>query len=97
MNCEDLSVIYAEVWEMIKFLNINDLRKIPDNVFLEINNKRNKFHKSEYDPEISIEKQNIKEESKEFFSALYFRYCCSDEEKKHILEKWINNEKRIQA
>ena len=89
---EEMRNIYAEVWEILKYTNIADLKKIPEKIFFEIKNNRNINHKFKYNPDKNLEEQEIMEESKNYFSALYYKYCCNPEEKKNLVKHWVDNQ-----
>ena len=84
--------VFAEVWELIKFMNWDDLNKIPSNLIKFINQNRNKNWKFEYNYKIDIDEQGIMEESKDLFSVIYYKYCCTDEQKRKLIKKWKEND-----
>ena len=86
---ENMKNIYAEVWEMFKYLNSEDLNKIPKNILKEINENKNENHTFKYNPNICLEEQNIMEDTKNYFSILYYKYCCSNNEKENIIKHWM--------
>lgn len=89
----NLNNIYAEVWEICKYIDVGFVSKIPSTVLKEIRENKNNNWTFKYDLSISLENQNIMEDTKKFLSILYYKYYCDDNEKKEVLNCWIKNNK----
>ncbi len=89
-----LENIYAEIWELFKYLDVEFLMKIPSSVLNEIKNHKNDLWNYKYDIKKNLEDQQILEETKDYLSILFYKYFCNNEEKKELFEQWIKNSKK---
>ena len=88
---ENLKNVYAEIWEILKYLNIEDVMKIPEKALKKIRENKNDNWSFKYNIDFCLDEQNIMDDTKNYFALLYYNYCCTDEEKKDTLKKWMNN------
>lgn len=77
-------VAYAEVYAIINHMQKNDLAKLPNEVFILIDRKRNPNYKVDLDLNKDIKSQNISYEAKKILSAIYCKYWISQKNKEKI-------------
>lgn len=88
--------IFAELTEIFRYLDIESLNRIPSNIKKEIYNNRNLKCEFKYDISKSMEEQEILDDTKDLFSAIYIRYCCDKNERNMLLEMCNDNEKKYE-
>lgn len=95
---ELITQISCEVEEVLAHTKRELVEKIPNNVrkfFIE-NSKDVTEYKAKYNPDISLEEQDLLEETKGILTLFYRDYWCTEEEKL-ALEKILNeNEQKYQ-
>lgn len=82
---------YAEVLEILQYLNIEDYRKIPSekiNFFMENENQNYYFR---YNTQLPFEKQEISEKAKYILANLFCEYWANDKQKQMIKNKWLQD------
>ena len=74
----------AEINEILKLLDENEVNKIPD----ELKQIFNKYQSKEYVPHIdstkSLDKQKLKKKTKDILVELYVKYWCSKEDRQEV-------------
>ena len=90
---DNLKNVYSEIWEIIKYLNYKTVIKIPSDILKTIRENKNENWNFKYNPKKSIEDQKIMEETKDYLSILFYKYCCNQNEKKDVFKHWVNNKK----
>ena len=89
--------IFAELTEIFRYLDIESLNRIPSNIKKEIYNNRNLKCEFKYDISKSMENQEISDDTKDLFSAIYIRYCCDKNERNMLLKTCNDNEKKYES
>lgn len=84
MITKEFSEACTEISEIFKYLDKNEVNKIPENVRKMIDNNKSKDFIPNIDPHKSIEKQILKPETKDLLVALYVEYWCPENEKEYI-------------
>lgn len=84
MITKEFSEACTETSEIFKYLDKNEVNKIPENVRKMIDNNKSKDFIPNIDPHKSIEKQILKPETKDLLVALYVEYWCPENEKEYI-------------
>lgn len=82
---------YAEVLEILQYLNIEDYRKIPSekiNFFMKNENQDYYFR---YNTQLPFEEQEISEKAKYILANLFCEYWANDKQKQMIKNKWLQD------
>lgn len=83
--------VYAEVYEILSYIDINEVMKIPYDLLEDIKKSRNKNYKSKIDALDIYNRENVLPDTIKIIAALDLEYFSSNEEKKR-LEKELNEE-----
>lgn len=96
MNIKEntMPIVYAELWELLNYTSYYDLKKIPQNLKDKIKAEKNNRYNYRYDINKTMKDQDILEDTKNLYALIYYRYCCTDEEKAKYTQIWIENDKK---
>ena len=89
----ELAQAYSEVYEILKYIPITYLNKIPKDVVNIFKNKRDKNYKVKINPSIPLEDQKLHRKTLVLLSVLNLDYWCEPEEREEILNIYWKNEK----
>lgn len=78
---------FAEVYEIIKYIDVNLKNKIPKNLIGSIKDNMSTSYKFQYDKMKKLKEQNIKRETRAILSVIYRDYICEENIKKEIIQK----------
>ena len=78
----EYSKCLVEVDEVLKYLNPEELIKIPDNVRKAITDNKDKNYEWKYDESKKLEDQNLNRKSIAILSYLNMEYLLNDEQRK---------------
>lgn len=84
----------AELIEILNYLPKSEVEKIPLKLRSFFEKVANKNYIVKIDPYKPLDKQNIKEKTKDLIAIIYRNYWCNTEERKLLDEKLIENDKR---
>lgn len=88
---------YSEIDEFIHLLNKQDRNKIPKKLREFFSNEKDKEYIKNINIDVPIKEQNLREETLAIIAILNLKYWCEDkEEKKRLMQVYINNEKKYQ-
>lgn len=87
------SVIYSEVYEILNILGDAYISKIPPELYMYIENKRDKNYDKKFDRHKSIEDQGYMDKTIEFISFLNLDYWTSENEKAELMKVYAENDK----
>ena len=87
---------YTEVLEIIKFISKEDYDKIPKENIEALETFSNKEHEFKYNPEKTLDEQNVSNITKVLIAILFRDYWATDNQRKHIIAKQNENRKRIE-
>lgn len=96
MVTKELAEASAEINEILKYLPKEEVEKIPSKLrefFKEISSKD---YVTNINPNIPLDKQQIKEKTKDIIALIYRNYWCSEEERKELDQKLIENDKKFE-
>ena len=79
----------TELLEVIKHLDKEILRKIPEKVIKMLKERSDSSYRFQYDPRIPYAEQKISTETRLALARIYLTYCCSPEEADDLIQ--INN------
>ena len=87
MDNIEYSNAYSEVLEILKYISIEDYNKIPkDKIKLYKTNANNNYH-FEYNPEKTLQEQNVSKITKGIVAILFRDYWATDIQRKKIINK----------
>lgn len=79
---------YTELYEILKNISENDLNKIPNEILMILEEKRDKGYEFKLQENIEFENQELLRETKILLAILYRDYWATKEEKERITQKW---------
>lgn len=89
----ELAQAYSEVYEILKYIPISYLNKIPKDVLEIFKNKRDKNYKVQINPKLPLEEQKLHRKTLILLSVLNLDYWCKPDEREEILNIYWKNEK----
>ena len=97
-NKTDDNIMYAELSEILKMMEPEEVNKIPKKLLEVIEKEKSNTYIPNYDSKIELNSQNIKKETLAMLALLYINYWCEDEnEKKEYLKLIEKNEQKYQV
>lgn len=78
---------YSEVLEILKYIPIEDYNKIPQSKIEVFEKNKNKEYKFVYNPNKTLEEQNVSEGGQAIIGLLFRDYWATDTQKEKIIEK----------
>ena len=95
---ENDELAYAEVDEILNYIDDEYIERIPKRIRDFFKEERNKDYKPIIDINKSFEEQDLKRSTIVILSILNMNYWCeSEEEKKEIIQSWSKNEEKAEA
>ena len=86
---------YAEVDNFIELLDEYDRNKIPQKLRDFFKREKDSYYAKRIDPNVSIEKQELRQETLAIIAFLNLKYICEDEEEKARLRRiYMKNEEK---
>lgn len=99
---EDLEIIdkkiFSEVYDVLKFCSDDLFKKIPKKLIKFIDDNRDKNYITTINPYVSLEEQEIQEDTKVVLALLYRNYFADEDEKQNFYNEdiqEIQNEENI--
>lgn len=80
-------ISFAQVYDIINFLNEEEKKKIPQNFIFFLKNNKAENYISTVNPYIPLEMQKISKEAKAIISYIYYFYLAEKNEKNKFKEK----------
>lgn len=96
MVTKEFAEASAEINEIFKYLPKEEVGKIPSKLrdfFKEVSSKD---YVTNINPNMPLDKQQIKEKTKDIIALIYRNYWCSEEERKELDQKLIENDKKFE-
>ena len=96
MVTKEFAEASAEINEILKYVPKEEVEKIPSKLrefFREISSKD---YVTNINPNMPLDKQQIKEKTKDIIALIYRNYWCSEEERKELDQKLIENDKKFE-
>lgn len=78
---------YSEVLGILKFISKEDYEKIPNSKIELFEINQNKEYIFQYDPDRTLEEQNVSKRAKAIIGLLFRDYWATDEQKDKIIRK----------
>ena len=83
----------AEIIEIFKYLPKEEVEKIPIELREFLNNIKKQDYKVNIDTSKPLEKQELKQKTKELLTVIYRKYWCTEEQRKILDKILIENDK----
>ena len=77
----------TEVDEVLNYLDVKLLNKIPETFKNFIKNSKNKMYKYQYNKEKTLYEQELSKEAKAIISLIYRDYICDSQEKNQLVQE----------
>jgi len=95
---ENDELAYAEVDEILNYIDDDYVKRIPLKIREFFKEERNKEYNPIIDINKSLEEQNLKRSTIVILAILNMNYWCdTDEEKREIIQSWAENEEKEEA
>ena len=88
---ENYAKAYKEVFEILKYVNKEDLEKIPNTFMQMLQKKMDKNYDFTLNSNKEFEEQEMLRETKAILAYIYVNYWCDEKEKKIIKNKFKND------
>lgn len=94
-NKNELSIAYAEVYEILSFMEQKYVDMIPLKLLELFKEEKEKEYKPNINPTIPLDEQNLQKKTLSILAMLKLNYWCEDEnEKKELIALYAENDKR---
>ena len=90
----DVSKRLVEVDEVLKYLNVDELKKIPEEIRQMIKANKDKDYIWKYDENKKLKNQNLSRDTFAFLSYLNMEYLLNEEQKKLMNQIHMENERK---
>ena len=96
MVTKEFAEASAEINEILKYLPDEELKKIPSKLREFFREVASKDYVTNINPDLPLDAQEIKEKTKDIVALIYRNYWCSEEERKELDQKLIENDKKFE-
>ena len=96
MTNDEYKNAYSEVLEIIKYIPKSDFIKIPNEKIEFFEQNSNKKHYINYNPELTLDENNISKRAKAIIAILFRDYWATDSQKEIIKAKQKNDRLKIE-
>lgn len=96
MVTKEFTEASAEINEILKYLPKEEVEKIPSKLREFFKEVSRKDYVTNINPNMPLDKQQIKEKTKDIIALIYRNYWCSEEERKELDQKLIENDKKFE-
>lgn len=96
MVTKEFAEASAEINEILKYLPKEEVEKIPSKLREFFKEVSRKDYVTNINPNMPLDKQQIKEKTKDIIALIYRNYWCSEEERKELDQKLIENDKKFE-
>ena len=96
MVTKEFAEASAEINEIFKYLPKEEVEKIPSKLREFFKEVSSKDYVTNINPDLPLDKQQIKEKTKDIIALIYRNYWCSEEERKELDQKLIENDKKFE-
>lgn len=87
---------YSEVLEILKYISKEQYNKIPNELIKVYEENSNKNYYFKYNPEKTLEEQNVLKITKIIIAILFRDYWATDEQKEKIIANQNSNRKKLE-
>ncbi len=95
-NINEYAIAYAEILEILKYIPKSDYDKIPKEKLNLFDIKKDKKYKFKYNPNKTLEENNVSKRAKAIIIILFRDYWSNDTQRKKIIAKQNNDRKIIE-
>ena len=95
-NINEYEIAYAEILEILKYIPKSDYDKIPKEKINLFKKKADKKYKFKYNPNKTLEENNVSKRTKAIIIILFRDYWSKDTQREKIVEKQNNDRKIIE-
>lgn len=95
MVTKEFAEASAEINEILKYMPKEEVEKIPSKLREFFKEVSSKDYVTNINPNMPLDKQQIKEKTKDIIALIYRNYWCSEEERKELDQKLIENDKKF--
>ena len=96
MVTKEFTEASAEINEILKYLPKEEVEKIPSKLREFFKEVSRKDYVTNINPNMPLDKQQIKEKTKDIIALIYRNYWCSEEERKELDQKLIENDRKFE-
>lgn len=96
MVTKEFAEASAEINEIFKYLPDEELKKIPSKLRDFFREVASKDYVTNINPDLPLDEQQIKEKTKDIIALIYRNYWCSEEERKELDQKLIENDRKFE-
>lgn len=96
MVTKEFAEASAEINEILKYLPKEEVEKIPSKLREFFKEVSSKDYVTNINPNIPLDKQQMKEKTKDIIALIYRNYWCSEEERKELDQKLIENDRKFE-
>lgn len=83
----EYAIAYSEVLEILKYIPTEDYNKIPKSKIELFENNADKEYKFKYNPNITLNEQNVSKRAKAIIAILFRDYWATETQRKKIIAK----------
>ena len=96
MVTKEFAEASAEINEILKYMPSEEIEKIPSKLREFFREVASKDYVTNINPDLPLDEQQIKEKTKDIIALIYRNYWCSEEERKELDQKLIENDKKFE-
>lgn len=96
MVTKEFAEASAEINEILKYMPKEEVEKIPSKLKEFFKEVASKDYVTNINPDLPLDKQQIKEKTKDIIALIYRNYWCSEEERKELDQKLIENDRKFE-
>lgn len=96
MVTKEFAEASAEINEILKYMPNKEVEKIPSKLREFFKEVSSKDYVTNINPDLPLDKQQIKEKTKDIIALIYRNYWCSEEERKELDQKLIENDRKFE-
>lgn len=96
MVTKEFAEASAEINEILKYMPKEEVEKIPSKLREFFKEVASKDYVTNINPDLPLDKQEIKEKTKDIIALIYRNYWCSEEERKELDQKLIENDRKFE-
>lgn len=96
MVTKEFAEASAEINEILKYMPKEEVEKIPSKLREFFKEVASKDYVTNINPDLPLDKQQIKEKTKDIIALIYRNYWCTEEERKELDQKLIENDRKFE-
>lgn len=96
MVTKEFAEASAEINEILKYMPKEEIEKIPSKLREFFKEVSSKDYVTNINPDLPLDEQQIKEKTKDIIALIYRNYWCSEEERKELDQKLIENDRKFE-